>query len=59
MPSSSAVREATKLTPSQMTSTPAIAPTSVDRLIRRTIRITSATMTTPSNAPVNRQPTPL
>ncbi len=58
-PSSNAVRAVTKLTPSQMTSTPAIAPTRVERLIRRTIRITSATMTTPSSAPVNRQPTPL
>ena len=48
-----------KVTPSQMTSTPAIAPTSVERLIRRTIRITSTTITTPSSAPVNRQPTPL
>lgn len=38
---------------------PAMAPTNVDRLIRRTIRTTSATRTTPSRAPVNRQPNPL
>ncbi|CNV74272.1 Uncharacterised protein [Mycobacterium tuberculosis] len=49
----------TKLTPSQISSTPAMAPTNVDRLIRRTIRTTSATRTTPSRAPVNRQPNPL
>ena len=58
-PSSSAVRAATKLTPSQMSSNPAMPPTSVERLMRRTIRTTSATMITPSSAPVNRQPTPL
>ena len=58
-PSSSAVRAATKLTPSQMSSKPGDGADQVERLIRRTIRTTSATMTTPSSAPVNRQPTPL
>ena len=38
--SSSAVQAETKLTPSAMSSRPAIAPTSVERLIRRTIRTT-------------------
>ncbi len=57
--SSSAVRAATKLTPSAISSSPAIAPIMVERVIRRTIRTTSATSSTPSTALVNRQPTPL
>ena len=58
-PSSSAVRDATKLTPSAMSSRPAIAPTIVERVIRRTMRATRAIPITPSTAPVNRQPSPL
>ena len=58
-PSSSAVRDATKLTPSAINSRPAIPPTNVDRLIRRPIRTTNSTRMTPHTAPENRQPTPL
>lgn len=58
-PSSKAVRAVTKLTPSAITSSPAIPPTSVDLLIRRAIRTTRRTMTTPHTAPENRQPSPL
>jgi hypothetical protein len=58
-PSRSAVRADTKLTPSAMISRPAIPPTSVERLIRRAIRATRTTTTTPATAPVNRQPRPL
>ena len=53
------MRDVTKLTPSAMSSSPAMAPTSVERLIRRAMRATSATMMTPHTAPVNRQPSPL
>ena len=59
MPSSNAVRAVTKLTPSQISSSPAMAPTSVERVIRRTVRITRAIVITPSRAPVKRQPIPL
>ena len=58
-PSSSAVRDVTKLTPSAISSSPAMPPTAVERLIRRAIRATSRTSTTPHTAPENRQPTPL
>ena len=58
-PSSSAVRAATKLTPSATSSSPAMPPTSVDRLSRRAMRTTSSTVMTPHTAPANRQPSPL
>ncbi len=57
--SSSAVRDATKLTPSTTTSSPAIAPMSVERLIRRTALTTRAARMIPNTALVNLQPTPL
>ena len=57
--SSSAVRAATKLTPSATISRPAVAPIRVERLIRRTMRTTRATRITPNSALVNRQPTPV
>ena len=50
--SSNAVRDDTKLTPSTIISTPAIVPMSVERLIRRTMRITSAARITPHTAPL-------
>ena len=57
--SSKAVRDDTKLTPSTIISTPAIVPMSVERLIRRTMRITSTARITPHTAPLNRQPSPV
>ncbi len=53
------MREATNVTPSAISSSPAMAPTSVERLIRRTILATKITMITPITAPLNRQPSPL
>ena len=53
------MRDATKLTPSATSSSPAIPPTTVDRLIRRAIRTTSNTVMTPQTAPAKRQPRPL
>ncbi len=58
-PSSSAVRAATKLTPSPTSNSPAIPPASVERVIRRTIRTSSKIVSTPNSALVNRQPRPL
>ena len=57
--SSSAVRLATKLTPSATTSRPAMAPTTVDRLIRRAMRVTSTARITPKTAALIRQPSPV
>ena len=42
-----------------LASSPAIPPVRVERLIRRTMRTTRATIVTPSSAPVNRQPSPV
>ena len=54
--SSSADRDWTWLTPSQISSTPAIPPSSVDLVIRRTTRMISSTLTMPATAEANRQP---
>ena len=53
------MRAETKLTPSAMISSPAIPPSSVERVMRRAIRATSSTRMTPHTAPEKRQPTPL
>ena len=45
--------------PSQISSTPAIAPSSVERVMRRPIRMMSTTHSTLARAAENRQPTPL
>ncbi|SKU34971.1 Uncharacterised protein [Mycobacteroides abscessus subsp. abscessus] len=50
------MRAVTKLTPSAISSTPAMAPTMVDRLMRRAIRATSMTRMVPERAAANRQP---
>ena len=42
-----------------ISNSPAMPPISVERLIRRTVRATMATMATPSSATLNRQPKPL
>ena len=57
--SSSAVRLATNRTPSATTSSPAMAPINVDRLIRRAIRVTSTARITPNTAALSRQPNPV
>ena len=54
--SSKPVREATKVTPSTIISTPAIAPTSVERVSRRTSRTTMRIISVPHTADMNRQP---
>ena len=54
--SSNADRDWTWLTPSQISRTPAIPPSSVDLVIRRTTRTISSTLTMPATAEANRQP---
>ncbi len=43
--------------PSQISRTPAIAPSSVERVSRRAMRITSSTHSVPASAETTRQPT--
>ena len=54
--SSSAVRASTSDMPSIVSSSPAIAPNSSERIIRRTIRVIRMTPTTPATAGATRQP---
>ncbi len=54
--SSSADRDWTWLTPSQISSTPAMPPSRVDLVIRRTTRMISRTLTMPATADASRQP---
>ena len=55
--SSSAKRLCTIDSPSTASSNPATQPSSVDRVIRRTIRMSSSTQTVPATAAGTRQPT--
>jgi hypothetical protein len=55
-PSSSAVRDITKCRPSTASSSPAMQPISVDRVIRRTSRISTVIVSVPNSAAMNRQP---
>ena len=50
------MRDCTWLTPSAMSSTPAIPPSRVDRVIRRTIRTISSTQAVPASAADSRHP---
>lgn len=52
-------RDETNVTPSTISRMPAIAPMSVERVIRRTIRMISSTIKVPTSADENRQPQPL
>jgi hypothetical protein len=54
--SSIPMRDCTWLTPSAMSSTPAIPPNKVERVIRRTIRTMSNTQTVPASAAEIRHP---
>lgn len=47
------------MTPSTMSRIPAIAPISVERVMRRTIRMISRTISVPTRADENRHPQPL
>ncbi|SLH94744.1 Uncharacterised protein [Mycobacteroides abscessus subsp. abscessus] len=57
--SSIPMREDTYSRPSAIIRMPAIAPISVERVILRTIRMTSSTSNVPASAAVNRHPQPL
>ena len=54
--SSSAVRDITNASPSNVSSTPARPPTSVERETRRTSRIVTRTSSVPKTSAENRQP---
>ncbi len=54
--SSSAERDCTWLTPSQISSTPAMPPNRVDLVIRRTTRMINRMQTMPATADANRHP---
>ena len=53
------IRDWTCESPSQISSTPATAPSSVERVSRRATRITSSTVIVPASAAAARQPQPL
>ena len=57
--SSMPMRDWTWESPSQISSTPATAPSSVERVSLRATRMTSSTMIVPDSAAAARQPKPL